>query len=332
MKYSLIPFLIACIFAGCGKQSGFTVKVDMSHERDQGRFNPEDGDIVSMLSSVNDWEPGVDQLEDPEGDWIFEIDLDQVSDTLEFKFAISSEVNLDLPNAGLEIIPNRRLPGEVLKNDPPVLIFNRNWNPYKVEDITFKVSMNNQEVLDFFDPERDQVVVTGSFLGWDANGIVMDDKDGDGIYERTVPVELNSDQPQWFKFKMIKHEDFTGYVPNGGWEITEDRVVSLSNNQLHYFNNQQRIARFIVDSAWLNQQSENGIEASDMYQIRFYVGEDSYLSDPLEHTDSGELEVSISIPLQVDRLVWTIVENQSSELIAPTESVVTHLGKKIIIP
>lgn len=332
MKYLFLTTFLFVLFFGCNTPPTYTVIVDMSYERDQGRFSPEEGDIVSILSSFNDWEAGIDLLLDPEGDWIYEIQLEQVPDTLEFKFAMSSNVNFDLPNSGLEIIPNRRLPKAVLKNNSPILIFNKNWNPYIIEDVLFKVSLNNQEVLGFFDPKEDYVVVTGSFLNWDEQGIVLEDKDGNGIYEKTIPVEINPEQPQLFKYKIMKSKDFGGYIPNGGWEITEDRMVSLSNNKLHYFNNQQRIARFIVDSTWLDQQSENGIAASDMYQIRFYVGEDSYLSDPLEYIDSGEYEVSVSIPLQVDKLIWNIVENQSSELMPPTENVVTHLGKKIIIP
>ena len=108
----------------------------MSYERDQGRFDPEDGDIVSILGSFNDWEPGVDQLQDPEGDWIFEIELKEIPDTLEFKFAMTSEVNLDLPNAGLEIIPNRRLARTVIENDTPVL--------------TSRFKFEVQQLLNFF--------------------------------------------------------------------------------------------------------------------------------------------------------------------------------------
>jgi len=192
--------------------------------------------------------------------------------------------------------------------------------------------MHNQEVLGFFDPKNDNVVVTGSFTGWDSNGVELDDKDGDGVYEKTIPIEVNPDQPHLFKYKIVKPEGFDGYVPNGGWEISDDRVVSKANSQLHYFNNQQRIARFLVDKDWLNKQSENGIELSDMYQIRFFVGEESYLSDPLELTETGKYETSVSIPLHVDKLVWTIVENQAVELMDAREETVPHTGKKIIIP
>ena len=332
MKYILITASLLILWVGCSKESATTIKLDMSHERDQGRFNPDEGDIVSILGSFNDWEPGANLLKDPEEDWIFEIELKEVSDTLEFKFAITSEVNLDLPNGGLEIIPNRRVAKTIIQNEGPVFLFNKNWSPIKTEEITFAVSMHNQEVLGFFDPAKDKVAVTRSFLAWDAQGIQMDDKDGDGVYTKTVPVEINPDQPHLFKYRMIKADGFDGYVPNDGWEIIDDRVVPRTKTPLQYFNNQQRIARFVIDTKWLEEQSEDGIKLSDMFQIRFFVGEDSYLSNPLEETDSGHYETSVSIPLQVDKLIWMIVENQTVELIEPKEETVSHTGKKIIIP
>jgi hypothetical protein len=331
MKKVLYLLLIVFISSGCNEQSKTTIKVDMSYERDQGRFNPEDGDLISIMGSFNDWEPGVSQLKDPDGDWIFEVELQNVPDTLDFKFAMTSEVNLDLPNGGLEIIPNRRVAKTIIDNEEPVFVFNKNWSPLETKEITFTVSMNNQEVLGFFNPDEDQVVVTGSFLGWDSEGIQMDDKDGDGVYIKTVPIEIDPDQPHLFKYKMVKPEAFEGYIPNDGWEISDDRVVPRTKTPLQYFNNQQRIARFVIDTKWLEEQSEDGIKLSDMFQIRFFVGEDSYLSNPLEETDSGHYETSVSIPLQVDKLVWTIVENQTVALIEPKEEVVSHTGKKIII-
>jgi hypothetical protein len=327
--FLLLPLvLLSCSYF---QNDGIEITFDMSKERDQGRFNPEQGDILSIAGSFNEWELQKNILEDPEGDWNYSISITEIPDTLEFKFVVSSSSNLDLPNSGWEIIPNRILAKEILETVRPIFRFNEPWSPIEIKDITFSVSMSNQEILGFFDSSKDEVVVSGSFIGWDSNGIILYDNDKDGVYEQTVPIEINPLQPHNYKFKIQKPSSFNGYIPNDGWEFLDDRVVMSQNSVVQYFNDQKRVARFLVDEQWLQDNTQNGIQRGDMYQIRFLVGGESYLSEPLQKAAGGFYETSQQIPLIVDKVKWTLVENQTRELNDIQETVVTHKGVVITV-
>jgi len=56
MNNLLFAAFFLTVFVGCSIQPAITIKVDMSYERDQGRFDPEEGDILSMVSTTNEWE------------------------------------------------------------------------------------------------------------------------------------------------------------------------------------------------------------------------------------------------------------------------------------
>ena len=189
---------------GCSDTTQTPFQVDLSYERDEGRFNPELGDVISITGSFNDWEPNQDILVDEEGDWIYTIYLYNLPDTVEFKFVISSSSNLDLPNRGWELIENRKMNISTLKKDTPILRFNEPWSPFEVIDVTFSVLMSNQQILGFFDPEKDKVVVSGSFLGWESNGITLQDGNQDGVFEQTMPIEMNPNKPHIYKFRINK--------------------------------------------------------------------------------------------------------------------------------
>jgi len=327
----LFGLLIVLLSCSDFQSDGIDITVDMSYERDEGRFNPEHGDVLSIAGSFNEWEQQKNILEDPEGDWIYAITVKEIPDTVEFKFVVSSTSNLDLPNSGWEMIPNRKLTKTVLQKDTPILRFNEQWSPVEVMDITFSVSMSNQQVLEFFDSDTDEVIVSGSFLGWDANGITLNDDDKDGVYEQTIPVEINPVKPHTFKFKIQKPASFNGYIPNDGWEFIDDRVLSSQQTEVQYFNDQKRVARFIVDEQWLEENTPDGIQRADIYQIRFYMGEDSYLSEPLMKSASQYYETSLQIPLNVDKVKWTLVSNQSEELFPVNETIVTHKGAIVTV-
>ena len=64
--------------------------------------------------------------------------------------------------------------------------------------------MSNQPILGFFDPEKDKVVVSGSFLGWESNGITLQDGNQDGVFEQTMPIEMNPNKPHIYKFRINK--------------------------------------------------------------------------------------------------------------------------------
>lgn len=334
-KIADITNLLACLVIlstfGCFGARGPVIKVDMSYEHDEGRFNPAEGDVVSIAGNFNDWEPGVDQMTDSDGDWIYEINVSEIQDSIDFKFVVSSSANLDLPNSGWELIPNRSIPKSKLEEFKPVFVFNEPWKPSEVENILFTVSMNNQEILEFFDPDKDKVVVSGTFIDWDPAGIELEDQDKDGIYTLEVPVEINPVKRPLYKFRIVKGEGITGYIPNDGWEIIDDRVLVSADQKLIFFNNQKRIARFLISAEWLENESSNGIQLSDIFQVRFYLGEESYLSEPMVQNEKGMYETSVAIPMSIDKVKWSIVENQSIDLSGVNEDVVSHNGAILTI-
>jgi alpha-amylase len=59
----------------------------------------------------------------------------------------------------------------------------------KVE-VQFQVNMNHQIGLNNFDPGTDQVEIAGSFNGWGANPIVLEDKNNDGVYTGKASLSL----------------------------------------------------------------------------------------------------------------------------------------------
>jgi hypothetical protein len=300
----------------------------MSSQHDEGYFNPENGDEVALAGFFNDWNPNTDFLEDTDGDWIYEFELKEPADTLEFKFVIRSETNMDLPNSGWELIPNRMINTSVLTEQNPVFEFNLPWQASSYEDIEFSVSLNNQEVLGFFDPKKDKVIVSGTFLDWDPEGIQLWDDDEDGVYEITMPVQMSSTKPHLFKYRIVKSSDFNGYVPNGGWEQLDDRVLDKEVVTRTYFNDQKRIARFKISEAWLISKS-NYIIPNDMFQLRFHVGETTYFSDELVKTKALNYETSVEIPMNIGSVRWEVVKNQSEVLSEIYEHMVTHNGALI---
>lgn len=300
----------------------------MSSQHDEGYFNPENGDKVAITGFFNDWNPNSDYLQDRDGDWIYEFELKEPADTLEFKFVIRSETNMDLPNSGWELIPNRVINTSILTEQKPVFEFNLPWRPSSYEDIEFSVSLNNQKVLGFFDPKKDQVVVSGTFLDWDPEGIQLWDDDKDGVYEITMPVQMSSTKPHLYKYRIVKSSDFTGYIPNGGWEQLDDRVLTGEDVPRTYFNDQKRIARYVISEEWLKANSDT-IKPNDMLQVRFHVGETTYFSDELVKTKTSDYETSVEIPMNIGPVRWEVVKNQSNALSDIFEDTVTHNGALI---
>ncbi len=298
----------------------------MSSQHDEGYFNPENGDKVAIAGFFNDWNPSSDVLKDIDGDWIYEFQVEEPADTLEFKFIISSETNKDLPNSGWELIPNRMVSRSVLLEQQPVFEFNLPWSPDVYEDVAFSVSMNNQEILDFFDPEKDNVVVSGTFLDWDPGGVQLWDDDKDGVYEITMPVQMSSTKPHQYKYRIVKSSYFNGYIPNGGWEQLDDRILIGDDIPRTYFNDQQRIARFLISESWMENASSDPIKANDLFQIRFHVGETTYLSGELIKTKNLDYETSVAIPMNIGTVRWEVIKNQYLSLSPIFEDTVTHNG------
>lgn len=329
----------ACVFitilfalAGCNtNKDQLYIKIDLSSERDEGRLTPESGDKVYIVGNFNDWEPGVTILEDPDWDWVFEtaLDLKDVGnpDTLVFKFVVVSEQNRDLPNSGWEIIPNRVVPIEAILQEEPMFIFNKSWSPLVEKDLTFSVSMSNQVVLGFFDPEKDNVQVSGSFMEWNSEGVLMTDTDGDLVYEIEIPVSVPKDEPVFYRYRIKKSDtEQDSYIPNNGWEISGERTYT-NDIGLNYFNNQRRVLKVTAGYDWVAKHTKL-TKADELYFVLHYSGGESR-NYKMERTHSGVFETAIQVPETLAGLSASVNKNLEEDIYSQKELVVSVKGSEI---
>lgn len=311
MKNILIQISLIIICLGCSGDQEVAILLDLAQEHDEGRFNPEAGDQVFIAGNFNEWQNNLHYLSDNNSDWVYEIKLANVPDTLSFKFGIQSSINKDLANRGWEVVPNRTITKEVLLADSPVLEFNKSWKRDMGFEIPFAVSMSNQQVLGFFDPDKDKVVVTGSFMGWDPLGIELQDDDKDLIYETTVPVSIKNGNPEQYKYRIIKQETPAGYLPNNGWEFVDDRLLISEEEQVDYFNDQKRVARFELSKTYLRDSLNISMKKGDILQVRLMGSDLDYLTPEMILTKEDQYEVSVQVPISTSYLNWCLVMNMS---------------------
>ncbi len=331
MKNILIQISLIIICLGCSGDQEVAILLDLAQEHDEGRFNPEAGDQVFIAGNFNEWQNNLHYLSDNNSDWVYEIKLTNVPDTLSFKFGIQSSINKDLANRGWEVVPNRTITKEVLLTDAPVLEFNKSWKRDMGFEIPFAVSMSNQQVLGFFDPDKDKVVVTGSFMEWDPLGIELQDDDNDLIYETTVPVSISNGNPEQYKYRIIKREASIGYLPNNGWEFVDDRLLISDEEQVDYFNDQKRIARFQISESYLRDSLNTSMKKGDMLQIRLTGSDFDFLSSEMIKTKEGCYEISVQIPMKMSEVRWYLVKNVISKMHDYKTEKITQHGKKITI-
>ncbi len=326
---NILPLLALLLAISCTRNKPVIIRVDMSREHDAGRFQPEKGDRLGIAGNFNDWNVRSDDydLQDPEGDWIYTIPIQKLTanasegtqpDTLEFKFVIHAAGGRYIPNNGWETLPNRRFTIADLGTNSPEFIYNRPWQRWPERQVTFTVDMKNQEVLGFFDPKKgDQVVVSGSFSDWSETGIPLIDKNGEGIYQATLPIAANPGQPVSYKFRMISAQK--KIMPNHGWETKDNRQIRQLNRDtvLSYaaFNNLRRVARFIIrPDRWIQKGLFKPLKG-DILQIRVRLDGQTHLSDPLIKVSSGNWETAMAIPLRSEQTEWQLVRNVHKPLI-----------------
>lgn len=337
---SVLLVLFSVLVTACQSSTDeVLIRIDLSHERDEGRFTPESGDKVYIAGAFNDWDPEGLELIDGNWDWIaeapFPAEFLPADDTLRFKFVIVSEHNRDLPNSGWEVIPNRSIPVSLLREQRPLFVFNEPWSPAIVRQVSFAVSMSNQQVLGFFDPAVDEVVVSGSFIEWDPSGISLEDPDGDMIFEATIPIEISPNKPEPYKYRIVQPEARADeYIPFEGWEQVDNRHIDVSEQrdslQVDYFNDQMRVARFVFSREWLMDSLLVDLKRGDVLQVNLKMGSDTFLSDPLIVTNRAQYETSYAIPLNSADIAWRLVKNQYSVLTPYQVIEINHKGRSLL--
>ncbi|MCA0447832.1 MAG: hypothetical protein LCH54_16560 [Bacteroidetes bacterium] len=298
-------FFICFIFSlltGChsDKSDSITFRLDMRKEHDLGYFKPELGDKVSIAGNFNDWKPDSIILNDPDGDWIFETELFSNSrdssfrlDTLLFKFKQFAGDGRVLANTGWEAIANRKVGALELRINEHTFQFNENINTGQQYQVKFTVGMSNQKVLGFFRPEEgDKVVVSGNFLNWNPEGLLLSDDDQDNVYSVTAPVEVKSMEKLEFKYRIVPKVQ--RQLLNKGWEDIPGRVlifeqgmssIKSRKNGINFieipycdFADLNRVARFIVNSSELESADIFKPLKGDILQLEIQIGGYTILS------------------------------------------------------
>lgn len=195
--------------------------VDMSNET----VNADGVHIAGTLQSVGQWNPGIDELTDPDGDGIYSITLTLQPGSYEFKF-----VNGAGWPSGDNDYQDESVPSACASNNNRVVtvteeagqafqfcfgqcseVCSANPDP---ADITFSVNTANITV------SADGIWLMGNFTApaWQAGAIQMNDDDADGIYTATATVSGTAE----FQYKFANGDPFPGGVVDASVEETFD--------------------------------------------------------------------------------------------------------------
>ena len=195
--------------------------VDMSNET----VNADGVHIAGTLQSVGQWNPGIDELTDLDGDGIYTITLTLQPGSYEFKFvngagwpgADNDYQDESVPSA---CATNNNRAVTVTEEADQAFQFcfgqcseSCTANPDPA-DITFSVNTANITV------SAEGIWLIGNFTAptWQAGAIQMDDTDGDGIYTATATVSGAAE----FQYKYTNGDPFPGGVIDATVEETFD--------------------------------------------------------------------------------------------------------------
>ncbi|HQE96095.1 MAG TPA: hypothetical protein PLW05_09285 [Candidatus Marinimicrobia bacterium] len=341
MLFFLFLLLAMIVVSSCNNTGGqrHFIRLDLSKEHDTGRFLPEKGDKVFINLDFANGEKSVLPLEDSDGDWIYQILLNDIFkqsnepvDTLKFVFFIKAGDHRYLPNGGEESIPMRVILLNDIYDKKPVFIFNETFDDRKEAEVTFTVGVANQKVLGFFKPEEgDILVVSGDFTKWDDRGIPMKGNYNNEIYSVTIPIKYSPDRAVEYRFKILPKRHVI--LPNDGWESGRRRNLEINKEVVRVpyteFNDLRRVARFIIDTKLLERSKKFNPLESDILQIELMLDGHESLSDALVFIEEYQYETAVVIPLTVKNIKWRLIKNIKEEL-TEWQPVEVGLNGKII--
>lgn len=100
-----------------------------------------------------------------------------------------------------------------LQSNPP----DDDPQPPPRRDVTFRVDMSVQEDIGFYRPDDgDDVELAGEFNNWSENQLIMEDENGDGVYEISLTLFGEQGTEQDYRYRVETGDD--RQLPNGGWE------------------------------------------------------------------------------------------------------------------
>jgi len=209
-KFGII-FLLMFVSISYGTDVSFLVDMSTQTVSENG---------VHIAGSMQGWDPAATELLDDDGDGIYEVSLDLEAGDYEFKFINGNDWGADNDDEWAGEDP-AGLPCQVTGASNRLITVgdeNFDYGPVCWEsclgcgevNVTFRVDTQ-------YETDVTGVYLAGEMQGWDAMGTPMDDSDGDGIYEVTLP--LMSEETIPYKF-----------VLNGdAWETVPDECASDGN-------------------------------------------------------------------------------------------------------
>tara|TARA_B100000674_G_C37374004_1_gene704376 strand:- start:238 stop:612 length:375 start_codon:yes stop_codon:yes gene_type:complete len=100
-------------------------------------------------------------------------------------------------------------------------------------------------------------------------------------------------------------------LPGDGLETLSVRRYA-DNNELDYFNNQERILRIILSEDWVMENTE--LEFGDRFYVTLNWNGDQSRNYRMEKNENGSFETAIEIPESSTDLKWLVRKNLTSTL------------------
>ncbi len=232
-----------------------TFQVDMNVQMLKGNFDP-GTQVVRLAGSMQDWNPSLaPDMEDPDGDGIFEITYTMSSGDHQYKYVIGTDWgnNEGDPNRSITIGDKDTTIAPVFYNDEAALTFPASSDTTVI--LHLAVNMTRQIQIANFDPETDVVRAAGSFQDWSpADAPDMSDPDGNATYVVTYEVKPN----QTYAYKFVIGTDW------GNNESDPNREFTVGANDTAaapvYFDDDPYVAPVVGDSIMVTLQVDMSVK------------------------------------------------------------------------
>ncbi len=234
-----------------------TFQVDMNVQMLKGNFDP-GTQVVRLAGSMQDWNPSLaPDMEDPDGDGIFEITYTMSSGDHQYKYVIGTDWgnNEGDPNRSITIGDKDTTIAPVFYNGETAVTFPASSDTTVI--LHLAVNMTRQIQVGNFDPDVDTVRAAGAFQGWDPAGAPnMEDPDGNATYVVTYEVKPN----ERYEYK---------FLIGSAWGKDElqgqsNRAVQMGVNDTAlapvYFDDDPYVAPVVGDSIMVTLQVDMSVK------------------------------------------------------------------------
>jgi hypothetical protein len=179
---------------------------------------------VHIAGSFQGWDPGADEMTDPDLDGIYEITFSIPNGTMiEWKYINSNAWDgNDETNNRMHTVTDNGMGQDIL----PIVCFNSTMACTNT-GVTFRVDLTDEVFAGNFDPATGKVYVAGNFQGWVPDATELTDPDGDKVYTLNTMVT-----PGPIEYKFVKNGSDWENVndPNGDCTTNGNRFATVAAN------------------------------------------------------------------------------------------------------